>query len=127
MSATSKTYTPKEERWNVITHGVGLLLSLAALPMLIVFAVSDKTVWHTVSFSIYGASLVILYLASTTYHAAKKIKLRNRLNVFDHAAIYVLIAGTYTPLTLVTLRGLWGWSMFGVVWGLAIAGIIFKL
>ena len=79
------------------------------------------------SYSIFGASMVILYLASTTYHSAKIQKIRIRLNVFDHAAIYVLIAGTYTPLMLVTLRGPWGWSIFGVEWGLAIVGIILKL
>ena len=127
MKTAVRTYDPKEERWNVITHGLGLLLSIAALVFLVVWASLYMTVWHIVSFSIYGSSLVLLYLASTVYHLSRKPKLRNRLNVFDHAAIYVLIAGSYTPYTLVTLRGPWGWSIFGVVWGMALTGIIFKL
>lgn len=123
----SKTYDPKEELWNVITHGFGLLLSIGALVILVVYASLYQSIWHIVSFSIYGASLVLLYFASTIFHASKHPKWRLRLNVFDHSAIYLLIAGTYTPLLLVTLRGPWGWSLFGVVWGLAVAGIIFKL
>ena len=127
MAIQSKAYDPKEEFWNVLTHGFGLVLSFAALSLLVVFSSLYQSVWHIVSYSIYGASLVILYGASTSYHAAKRPKLKLRLNVFDHAAIYVLIAGTYTPFTLVTLRGAWGWSLFGVIWGLAIIGIVFKL
>lgn len=127
MSITSKTYDPSEELWNVITHGFGLILSISALVLLIVFSSLNLTAWHIVSYTIYGASLVILYLASTTYHMSKRPKLRLRLNVFDHSAIYVLIAGTYTPILLVTLRGPWGWSLFGVVWGFALTGIILKL
>ena len=127
MQATTRFYDPNEEFWNVITHGIGLLLSLVALSLLVVFASLNGTVWHIVSYTIYGVSLVTLYLASTAYHAAKRPKLKIRLNVFDHAAIYVLIAGTYTPLMLVTLRGPWGWSIFGVEWGLALTGIILKL
>jgi hemolysin III len=127
MKVTTRFYEPKEEIWNVITHGFGLALSLGAASLLIVFASLYETAWHIVSYSIYGASLIVLYLASTTYHAAKRPKLKIKLNVFDHAAIYVLIAGTYTPYMLVTLRGPWGWSIFGVIWGLAIAGVIMKL
>jgi len=127
MSVTSRLYDPKEEFWNVITHGLGLILSIVALVLLVVYASLDKTVWHIVSFTVYGVSLVTLYLASTLYHASKKTKLRLRLNVFDHSAIYILIAGTYTPILLVTLRGYWGWSLFGVIWGLAIIGVVLKL
>ena len=129
MRPTTRFYEPLEERWNVITHGFGLVLSLAAASLLVVFASLYHSAWHIVSYSIYGASLVILYLASTVYHAAPahRPRLKIRLNVMDHAAIYVLIAGTYTPFTLVTLRGPWGWSIFGVIWGLAIGGIIIKL
>lgn len=127
MKAITKTYDPKEELWNVITHGFGLLMSITALVFLVVWSSLYMSVWHIVSFSIYGASLVVLYLASTVYHLAKKPQLKKRLNVFDHASIYVLIAGSYTPYMLVTLRGPWGWSIFGVVWGMAIAGIIFKI
>lgn len=127
MGIISKTYDPREELWNVITHGFGLLLSISALVLLIVFSSLNLTAWHIVSYTIYGVSLVILYLASTTYHMSKRPKLRLRLNIFDHSAIYVLIAGTYTPILLVTLRGPWGWSLFGVVWGFALTGIILKL
>lgn len=127
MSVTSRVYDPKEELWNVITHGFGLLMSITGLTVLVVVSSLHHSVWHIVGNSIYGASLVILYFASTAYHAAKRPSLKVRLNVFDHAAIYVLIAGTYTPLMLVTLRGPWGWSIFGVEWGLAIAGIVLKL
>lgn len=123
----SRTYEPKEEFLNVISHGFGMLLSMAALVLLVVYASINLTVWHIVSFAIYGASLVILYTASTVYHASKKQHVRLRLNVFDHSSIYVLIAGTYTPFLLVTLRGPWGWSLFGVIWACALAGIILKL
>ena len=122
-----KDYQPKEEKINIISHAFGLILSLLATPLLIVHASINGNVWHIVSFSIYGASLIILYAASTLYHSAKKPKLRKRLNVFDHASIYVLIAGTYTPFTLVTLNGAWGWTIFGITWGLALTGIILKL
>jgi len=127
MSTTPRDYPKTEELLNVITHGLGFLLSIAALVLLVVFASLQGDVWHIVSFSIYGFSLVVLYLASTLFHSARNPKLRKRLNIFDHSAIYVLIAGTYTPFLLVTLRGPWGWSLLGVIWGLAIAGVVFKL
>ena len=127
MKVDARYYSKTEEKINIISHGIGFLLSIAALSLLVTFASIDGTAWHIVSFSIYGASLVILYLASTAFHLARNQKNRNRLNVFDHASIYLLIAGTYTPFALVTLNGPWGWSIFGVVWGLAIAGIILKL
>lgn len=127
MKPIARQYSPSEERWNVITHGIGLLLSIAALVLLVVYSSLYGTVWHIVSFTIYGASLVVLYLASTLFHATKKQHLRNYLNVFDHSSIYLLIAGTYTPFVLVTLNGSWGWSLFGVVWGLALTGMILKL
>ena len=120
-------YDPKEEKLNVISHGIGLLLSIAALVLLVVYASKYGSVWHIVSFSIYGASLIVLYSASTFYHYVQNPKLRHRLNIFDHAAIYVLIAGTYTPFTLVVLKGWVGWTIFGVSWGLALLGKILKL
>jgi hemolysin III len=126
MSNYTPAYSVKEEIVNVITHGLGLLLSIPALVLLIVYASLYGTVWHIVSFSIYGSTLVTLYLASTLYHAARKPKVKENLNIFDHAAIYLLIAGTYTPFLLVTLRGPWGWSLFGVVWGLAVVGVVMK-
>lgn len=123
----SKKQIIREEIANVITHGLGLALSVAALVILVVFASLKGDAWRIVSFSIFGASLVLLYLASTLYHGASRPRIKLRLNRFDHSAIYVLIAGTYTPFTLVTLRGGWGWTIFGIVWGLAIAGIIYKV
>lgn len=127
MKFNARQYPKIEEILNVITHGLGFLLSIAALVILVVYASLRGDVWHIVSFSIYGTSLVILYLASTLFHSVQKQSLRNKLNVFDHSAIYVLIAGTYTPFLLVTLRGPWGWSLLGVIWGLAIGGIIYKI
>lgn len=120
-------YDPKEEKLNVISHFVGLLLSIVALVLLVVYASIDGSGWHVVSFSIYGVSLIVLYSASTLYHYVQSPNLRKKLNVFDHAAIYILIAGTYTPFTLVVLQGWVGWSIFGVSWSLAIFGIVFKL
>jgi len=122
-----KFYDPKEEKLNVISHAIGLVLSILALVLLVVYASKEGSAWHIVSFSIYGASLIVLYSASTFYHYSKTPKLRHRLNIFDHAAIYVLIAGTYTPFTLVVLKGWVGWTIFGVSWGLALTGIILKL
>ena len=127
MTYDARKYPKTEEILNVITHGLGFLLSIAALVLLVVFAALKGDVWHIVSFSIYGASLVVLYLASTLYHLSRKQSLRNKLNIFDHASIYVLIAGTYTPFLLVTLHGPLGWSLLGVIWGLAIGGILFKV
>ena len=120
-------YEKKEEKLNVISHGIGLILSIAALVLLVVYASIYGSGWHIVSFSIYGASLIVLYSASTLYHYVQSPKLRHRLNVFDHAAIYILIAGTYTPFALVVLQGWVGWTIFGVSWGLAISGVILKL
>lgn len=127
MKNNPRYYTRAEELANVLTHGIGFVLSIVALAFLVVFASLKGDAWHIVSFSIYGASLVILYLASTSFHLSQKIELRKYLNIFDHASIYLLIAGTYTPFMLITLRGPWGWSLFGIVWGLSIAGIILKL
>lgn len=120
-------YDPVEEKWNVRSHALGLILSVVALVLLVVFASKEGSVKHIVSFSIYGASLILLYSASTFYHYTQSPRLRHKLNIFDHAAIYVLIAGTYTPFTLVVLKGWVGWTIFGVSWGLAIVGIVFKL
>ncbi len=122
-----KFYSPLEEKINVTTHAVGLGLSIVALVFLVTHAIRNGTAWHVVGFSIFGVSLCVLYAASTFYHNAKKPELRSKLRVFDHASIYVLIAGTYTPYTIVTLNGLTGWVIFGISWGLAISGIILKL
>lgn len=124
-----KNTLSREEFLNSLTHGIGLFLSIAALVLLVVNA-SIRTygdVWKIVSFSIYGFSLITMYTASTLFHSFTNKKIKGFLNLFDHAAIYVLIAGTYTPFTLVSIRGPWGWSIFGVIWGLALAGVVFKL
>ena len=120
-------YSPFEEKLNIISHGIGVLLGIVALVCLVVHAYVNGTALHIVSFSIYGASIIILYLASTLYHKAKKPLARMRLRIFDHAAIYVLIAGTYTPFALVILEGAVGWTIFGLVWGFALIGITLKL
>ena len=125
--ARSAQYTAGEEIANSLTHGVGALLAIAGLSALVTLAVLRGDVWHVVSCSIYGGSMVVLYTASTLYHGVTSPRAKNVLQVFDHAAIFLLIAGTYTPFTLVTLRGPWGWSVFGVVWGLAAAGIFLEI
>ena len=122
-----KIYSPVEERINVWSHGLGIALSAVALVLLVVRAATIGDAWYIVSFSVFGASMVILYTASTFYHNSKIPKLRAHLKVFDHSAIYVLIAGSYTPFTLVTLHGWVGWIFFGITWGVALAGIILKL
>ncbi len=122
-----KYYSPIEEKINIISHGIGFILSIVALVLLVTHANLYGDVWHVVSFSIFGASLIILYAASTFYHSAKKPRLRKRMKIIDHASIYVLIAGSYTPFTLVTLNSTIGWVIFGTSWGLALTGIILKL
>jgi len=122
-----KFYSPVEENINVISHAIGLLLSIVALVLLVRHANLHGNVWHVVSFTIFGASLICLYAASTFYHSAKKPQLRRRLRIVDHATIYVLIAGTYTPFALVTLNGATGWVIFGISWGMALSGVILKL
>lgn len=113
---------------NSLTHGAGVLLSIAGLVLLVVFAsMRDPDAWKIVSFTVYGTSLIMMFTASTLYHAFRDRKTKHFLNLFDHASIYVLIAGTYTPFTLVSMRGPWGWTIFGVIWGLAVGGVIFKL
>ncbi len=118
---------PGEEIANSITHGIGIVLAVAALVVLTVFASIYGNAWHIVSVSIYGATLILLYTASTLYHSIQKPRIKIVLQILDHSAIYLLIAGTYTPFTLVNLRGPWGWSLFGVIWGFAIVGMVFQL
>ena len=110
-----------------MTHGLGLIASIVGVAVLVSLAVERGEGWHVVSAAIYGATLVALYAASTLYHALKGTKARGVLRILDHCSIYLLIAGTYTPITLVSLRGSWGWALFGTVWGLAVAGIFFKV
>lgn len=119
-------YTKGEEIANAITHGIGAALAIAALVLLIVFSAMKGTVWHVVSFSIFGATLVILYLESTLYHSLTNKKVKRLFRKFDHMSIFLLIAGTYTPFCLTILRGTMGWIMFAIVWGSTIVGIVLK-
>ena len=119
-------FSTGEEITNAITHGVGACLSIAAMVILIVFASINGNAWHIVSFSIFGTTLVILYLSSTLYHSLTHQKAKHLFRKFDHISIFLLIAGTYTPFCLIALRGWIGWSLFGVVWGCAILGTVFK-
>lgn len=126
-NAPLNQYTDSEEIANGITHGFGVLLSVAGLVVLIITASFHGDVWHIVSFSIFGSTLIILYSASTLYHSISNPLLKSGLKKFDHSAIFLLIAGTYTPFLLVHLRGSLGWSLFGVIWTLAATGIVIKL
>lgn len=126
-----KRYMPvsikADEIVNSVTHLIGFGLSITALVLMLVRSSLYGSAVSVVGSAVFGASLIVLYLSSSLYHAAKKIRLKAKLNKLDHSAIYVLIAGTYTPFTIVLLQGGWGWSIFGVQWGLAAIGIIFKI
>jgi hemolysin III len=111
------------ERLNSVTHLLGAMAAAVGMVVLVVLAAKQGDAWKLVSFSIYGASLLLLYLFSTLYHSTRG-RAKPILAKLDHAAIYLLIAGSYTPFTLVTLRGAWGWSLFGMIWGLAVLGIV---
>ncbi|WP_202080101.1 PAQR family membrane homeostasis protein TrhA [Caldalkalibacillus salinus] len=124
--ADTHEYTLKEEIVNAITHGIGFLLSIAALVFLVIYAAKDGTAWHVVTFSIYGATMIFLYLSSTLVHSFPRGKVKDIFEVFDHSAIYLFIAGTYTPFTLIVIDGPLGWTLLGIVWSIAIVGIIFK-
>jgi hemolysin III len=123
----STTYTRGEELANSLTHGLGFLLSIGGLAGLVTFAALHGDAWAVTACAVFGTSLVLLYASSTLYHSIQPSRLKQALRVVDHVAIFLLIAGTYTPLLLVNLRGRWGWSLFGVVWALAVAGITLKL
>src|SRR5712692_9291367 len=115
-----------EEIANSLSHGVGLVLAIAATPVLIVAAMRYGNAWNTVGVSVFAASMISLYLASTLYHALTHDKAKRFFRVLDHGAIFILIAGTYTPFTLGVMRGPLGWTLFGLVWGLALIGLIKK-
>lgn len=121
------SYSLNEEIAHSVTHGIGVLLSIVGLTVLVVYSSQYGDVWHVVSSSIYGATLIALYTSSTLYHAVTLPDLKKFLQKLDHAAIFLLIAGTYTPFTLVNLRGGWGWTLFGIVWSIAIAGMVMEL
>lgn len=126
MSRSSERTVP-EEIANSVGHGIGVGLSVAAIALLVVFAATRGDAWRVVSLSIFGSTLFLLYLASTLYHAVRGERAKRVLQVVDHSAIFLLIAGTYTPVALVTLRGPWGWTLFGLIWGLALAGVVSKI
>jgi hemolysin III len=123
----SRPYTYREELAHGISHGIGAGLAIAGLVFLLYFAIRNGNVWHIVSASIYGSSLILLYLASTLYHLLSSPRFKRLFKRLDHLMIYGLIAGTYTPLTLVSLRGGWGWTLFGLIWGMALCGLILEL
>ena len=120
-------YPPAEERINIISHALGLFFSVVGVVLLVVKAATYGSAVHIVSVSVFGASLVVLYTSSTFYHSATDPTMRKALRTVDHAAIYILIAGSYTPFALVTLGGTLGWTIFGLAWGMAITGITLKL
>ena len=122
-----RPYTIKEEIWNCIIHGIGIGLSIAGLVILVVFSALHGNAWAVVSSSIFGASMIVLYSSSTIYHAVASEKWKKRLKKLDHISIFYLIAGTYTPFLLINLRGALGWTLFGIVWGLALIGTFLKL
>ena len=124
--APASRYSLGEEIAHSITHGVGAVLAIAGLAVLVAFAALRGNAWHVVGCSVYGATLVLMYAASTIYHAVPQPRAKRVFRILDHSSIYLVIAGTYTPFTLVTLRGAWGWTLFGLVWGMAALGIVFK-
>ena len=124
--AEKKHLVTLEEIFNSITHGTGALVSLAGLVLLIVFASLYGEARHIVSCTIFGVSLVLLYTASTLYHSFRKPRVKFVFRIIDHSCIYILIAGTYTPFMLVAVRGVLGWTIFGIVWGMTVLGILFK-
>lgn len=127
MDDKTSYYSTAEEKMSIVSHVVGLGISIGALVLLVTRASLYGTIWHIVSFTIFGIGLVMLFTASILYHSAEKPSLRKKLRIFDHAAIYVLIAATYTPFTLVALHGPIGWTIFGITWVMAVTGIILKL
>ncbi|HEY5622030.1 MAG TPA: hemolysin III family protein [Pontiella sp.] len=119
-------YSAGEELAHAITHGIGVFIGIAVLVLLVVFSALNKGVWEVVSCAVYGTTFILLYLGSTLYHAATRPRTKAVLKIIDHSAIYLLIAGTYTPYALAPLRGALGWSLFGAIWGAAVLGILFK-
>lgn len=123
----TRKFTLLEENLHSITHGIGSGLSIAALVVLVVLAMANSDIYRTISFTIFGASLVLLYLSSTLYHGIQQPRWKNIFKIFDHSAIYLLIAGTYTPFLLVGIRGTIGWTLLVVVWLIALVGITLKV
>jgi hemolysin III len=122
----SRAWTPGEEVAHSITHGIGLLAAVAGLVVLVMLAAATRDPWRITACAVYATTLVLLYAASTLYHALSATRARNVLRVLDHSAIFLLIAGTYTPFALVSLWGPWGWTLLGIVWSLALLGVTAK-
>jgi len=127
VQSAAPRYTCAEEVANGVTHGIGALLAIAGLAVMTAYAALHGDAWHIVACSIFGATLILLYTASTLYHSIPLEKAKGVLRALDHSAIFLLIAGTYTPFSLIDLRGPWGWSLFAVIWGLTFAGIVLRL
>lgn len=126
MMADTHTFSRREEIANSVTHGIGIPLSIAGLVLLIIFASIKGSALHVVSFTIYGVTMLLLYICSTLLHSFPEGKAKNVFEVFDHSSIYLFIAGTYTPILFNVIKGPLGWSLFGIIWGIAIAGVVFK-
>jgi len=124
--ATTHTFTRGEEIANAITHGVGAVLSIVGLTLLIVLSSLEGTPWHVISFTIYGVTMLLLYVSSTLVHSFPEGRVKDLFEIFDHSSIYLFIAGTYTPFLFIAVKGTTGWTLFGIVWGIALAGIVFK-
>jgi len=124
VTTATRPYSLAEEVASSVTHGLGVILSITALIVLATLAARSGDTWRVVSFSIYGSTLIMMYLSSALYHSFQKPEVKKVLRYLDHSAIYLLIAGTYTPFTLVTLRGPWGWTIFGLVWSFAFVGLL---
>jgi hemolysin III len=124
--ANTHVFSKEEELSNSITHGIGVVLSIAVLVILIVFASLYGNVWHIVSFTLFGTTMLLLYTSSTLLHALKPGRAKDFFEIMDHSSIYFFIAGSYTPYLLVAVQNQVGWTLFAIVWGLAIGGTIFK-
>ncbi|WP_042455875.1 PAQR family membrane homeostasis protein TrhA [Neobacillus dielmonensis] len=125
--ANTHTFSKGEEIANSVTHGIGVLLSIAALVLLIVLSSLHGNAWHIVSFTLFGATMLLMYTSSTLLHAFPEgSKVKDLFEIFDHSSIYFFIAGTYTPYMFVAVKGWIGWTIFGIVWGMAIGGTVFK-
>ncbi|HNV81579.1 MAG: hemolysin III family protein [Tenuifilaceae bacterium] len=128
MGASEKQKLKRyEEIFNSTSHGVGVLIAIACTAIIVTRAALRGDAWHIVSYSIFGAGMIVLYSASTLFHGSRNVRKKIKLNIFDHSSIYILIAATYTPFTLVAIRSPLGWVLFGIIWGLAIAGIVYKV
>ena len=127
MNTEFKKSRQTEEIVNSATHGIAFIVAIVFTSVLVVKAALYGNAWHIVTFSIFGAGMILLYMASTLYHSAKNLRLKSRLNILDHSSIYVMIAATYTPITLIGMQNLFGWILFGIIWVIAIAGVIYKV